>query len=341
MSIPRISAWLIWWQREWIKENITFFGGSPDNVTLFGQSGDGGKIRALMQVPAAAGLFHKAIVQSCVYYIPSGNPAGERLPKAMLKALGQPEDDLMPLLELPYPELVKLYNQVAPALRKEGYDIGWHPHACGYYLGSGEKVGFTEFARSLPTMSGATLSEFMYGRLPENSASLTEKEVMALLKELYGKHTKTMCELFTQAYPDHPLCDLLCLDSNFNYPNVLSLDAKAEQSSAPTYSYMFTYDFPFYDGSPAWHCSEIPFVYHNIDQIPVCSEPVVARRLEQQMCTAWTNFAKYGDPSCAMLPQWKPYRKGDEVTMIFDRTCRTAVNHARALLKLHAQIDTK
>lgn len=326
---------------EWIKENIVFFGGDPDNVTLFGQSGGGGKIRALMQVPAAEGLFHKAIVQSGVYQIPSENPVGKRLPQAMLKALGKPVDDLTPLQELPYPDLVKLYNQVFPALKKEGYDVGWHPHADGYYLGGGEEVGFTEFARQLPTMSGATLSEFMYGRLPENSASLTEEEVLDLLEKLYGKHTKEMCRLFAQAYPDHPLCDLLCLDSHFNYPNVLFLDAKAEQSTAPTYSYMLTYNFPLYDGSPAWHCSEIPFVYHSTDEIPVCSEPVVAKRLEQQMCTAWTNFAKYGDPSCSMLPQWKPYRKGDEVTMIFDRTCRTAVNHARELLKLHAQIESK
>jgi len=67
----------------------------------------------------------------------------------------------------------------------------------------------------------------------------------------------------------------------------------------------------------------------------------VAPRLEQQMCTAWTNFAKYGDPSCAMLPKWAPYTKGNEVTMIFDRTCRTAVDHGRKLLELHAQIDAK
>jgi len=326
---------------EWIKENIAFFGGDPDNVTLFGQSGGGGKIRTLMQIPAAAGLFHKAIVQSGVYRIPSQKPVGTLLPQAMLKALGKPIDDLTPLQELPHHDLVQLYNQVAPALKKEGYDVGWHPTPDGYYLGEGEKVGFTDFAKQVPTMSGATLAEFMYNRLPRNSASLTKKEVMALLEELYGKDTKTMCKLFSQAYPDHPLCDLLCLDSHFTYPNILFLDAKAEQSIAPTYSYMFSYDFPLYDGSPAWHCSEIPFVYHNIDQIPVCSEPVVARRLEQQMCTAWTNFAKYGDPSCAMLPQWKPYRKGQEVTMIFDRTCRTAVDHARELLKLHEALSEK
>ena len=49
---------------EWVRDNITTFGGDPGSVTIFGQSGGGGKVLALMAMPAAKGLFHRAIVQS-------------------------------------------------------------------------------------------------------------------------------------------------------------------------------------------------------------------------------------------------------------------------------------
>lgn len=322
----------------WIRENIASFGGDPDNVTLFGQSGGGGKIQALMQIPAAAGLFHKAIIQSGVANFPSERPAGDRLPKAMLLHLGADEKDIKRLESLPYKELAALYNQVAPELKEEGYFVGWQPKADGYYLGNGVEIGFTEFAKTVPTLSGVTFAEFMYDYLPKNSASLTKEEVEGLLKQRYGEYTEEMKELYEKAYPDHPLCDLLCIDSVFGYPNLQFLDAKAEQSSAPTYGYTLSYDFPLYDGSPAWHCSEIPFVYHSIQDVPVCGEPSVCERLQEQMCTAWTNFAKYGDPGCSMLPKWEPYTKGNEITMIFDRKCRAVKDHARRLLQLHREI---
>ncbi|MBP1570302.1 MAG: carboxylesterase family protein, partial [Oscillospiraceae bacterium] len=90
-------------------------------------------------------------------------------------------------------------------------------------------------------------------------------------------------------------------------------------------------------GSPAWHCSEIPYIYHSTRKVPVCGEPVVRERLEAQLCTAFTNFAKYGDPNCAELPRWQPYTKGNEVTMVFDRICETRVDFNRKLTELHAK----
>lgn len=327
---------------KWVKENISAFGGDADNITLFGQSGGGAKIRALMQIPEAAGLFHKAIVQSGVYDPSDKTPAGERLPREMLRALGAGGKTIKPdaqeiktLEKLPYRELVALYDQAAPKLEKEGYFTGWQPKPDDYYIGDGVKVGFTAFARSVPTMSGVTMSEFMYGNLPKDSASLSEEDIDRRLRRHFGSGVDELKRLYREAYPDHPLCDILALDSRFCYPNMRFLDAKAAQSEAATYSYVFSYDFPLYDKSPAWHCSEIPFVYHNIREIPVCGEPIVCERLQEQMCTAWTDFAKYGNPNCAVLPDWEPYTTGHEVTMVFDRTCRTAVRHARELLTLH------
>lgn len=319
---------------QWIKENIASFGGDPDNVTLFGQSGGGGKIQTLMQIPAAAGLFHKAIVQSGFYRVPTAKNCSKVLPKAIMEHLGV--KTVKELEKVSYRKLVEAYDAVAPDLEKDGYDVGWHPNVDGdYFVGGGVQAGFTDFAKTVPTMSGVTFSEFSYGHLPQNSASLTEKEVTALLEKRYGEYTNKLTDLFRRAFPEKPLCELLAFDSSFGLPNMQFLDAKAAQSTAATYSYMFSYSFPYFDGSPAWHCSEIPYVYHSTREVPICGEPVVRENLEAQMCTAWTNFAKYGDPNCAMLPKWDRYEKGSEVTMIFDRTCRTAADFDRDLLEMH------
>lgn len=321
---------------QWIKENISAFGGDPDNVTLFGQSGGGGKIQTLMQIPAAEGLFHKAIVQSGFYRVPEKKSCAGTLPPAIMNYLGV--STVAELENVPFRKLVEAYDAVAPQLEKDGYDTGWHPNVDGdYFVGGGVQVGFTDFAKKIPTMSGVTFSEFSYGHLPDNCADLTEEQVNALLEKRYGEYAGEMAQLFAKAFPEKPLCELLAFDSSFGLPNMQFLDAKSAQSTAPTYSYMFSYTFPYFDGSPAWHCSEIPYIYHSTHKIPVCGEPVVRERLENQMCTAFTNFAKYGDPNCSVLPQWQPYTKGNEVTMIFDRKCDTRVDFNRKLVELHAK----
>ncbi|MBR5251503.1 MAG: carboxylesterase/lipase family protein [Oscillospiraceae bacterium] len=319
---------------QWIKKNIAAFGGDPDNVTLFGQSGGGGKIQALMQIPAAEGLFHKAIVQSGYYRVPVLKSHAKVLPAKMMEHLGV--KTVAEMAKLPYRDIVAAYNAVAPALRDEGYDVDWHPNPDGdYFLGSGVENGFCEWAKTIPTMSGVTFSEFNYSHLPTDWKSLSDKQVDSLLEKRYGEYAGQLKEQFAVAFPEKEKAELLAFDSYFGYPNKKFLDAKAAASSAPTYSYMFSYTFPYYDGSPAWHCSEIPYAYHSTKDTPICGEPVVRERLETQMCTAWTNFAKYGNPSCAMLPQWDEYTRGNEVTMIFDRSCRVAVDYDRKLLETH------
>ncbi len=321
---------------QWIKGNIAQFGGDPDNVTLFGQSGGGGKIQTLLQIPSAEGLFHKAITQSGFYRVNDLKNAAKALPQAILDYLG--EKDVAVLETIPYRKLCEAYNAVAPTLRDEGYDVDWHPHPDGeFFLGGGVQVGFCDWAKTIPTMSGVTFSEFSYGHLPEEPYTMTDKEIDERLTKRYGTYAAELKTLFAAAYPEKPMYELLALDSSFGLPNIQFLDAKAAQSTAPTYSYMFSYTFPLYGGSPAWHCSEIPYIYHSTHKVPVCGEPVVRERLEAQLCTAFTNFAKYGDPNCAELPRWQPYTKGNEVTMIFDRRCETRVDFNRKLTELHAK----
>lgn len=121
----------------WIRDNIEAFGGDPQNVTLFGQSGGGMKIWTLMQTPEADGLYHKAIIQSGVLedFIDEENTDAKPLIRAMLKELNMEESDIEKWEDMPYRELADAYNKVSNKVLAEGGYIGGHPIRNSYYMG--------------------------------------------------------------------------------------------------------------------------------------------------------------------------------------------------------------
>ena len=127
--------------------------------------------------------------------------------------------------------------------------------------------------------------------------------------------------------------DLWSVDTFFRPDTIEFIRQKSEFTEAPTYSYQFTYEFPIDGGKAAWHCAEIPFVFHNIDRIAVCNVPGETDRLQERMATAWINFARYGSPETPSLPNWPACTPGDEATMIFDRTCEIRRNFDHELVK--------
>ena len=105
-------------------------------------------------------------------------------------------------------------------------------------------------------------------------------------------------------------------------------------SSAPSYLYMFAPDFDVDGLRPAWHCSDIPFVFRNTYRVPCCSNMEAdTENLEAQVSGAYTAFARTGDPNCAALPRWSAYTDETRVTMVFDKTCRAADNYDRELIE--------
>jgi para-nitrobenzyl esterase len=98
---------------------------------------------------------------------------------------------------------------------------------------------------------------------------------------------------------------------------------------------MMTYTFPYDGGHIAWHCSEIPFVFHNTNLVAAYNEEGVTDLLEKRMCDAWLNFARNGKPSSDALPEWPACAPGDEATMIFDKECEVRHNYDHELVALH------
>lgn len=319
---------------QWIHKNIEKFGGDPDNVTLFGQSGGGMKVICLMQTPAADGLFHKGIIQSGVikkYGQPSKTDP-RPLVKVLLQELG--DDAMKPetLEHVPYNLLFKAYNKVEPALSRQGEYVGGFPIKNEFYKGVPWEFGFRKQSEDIPLLIGSVFGEYAFAPGVENKDTLDELQIKRILEKKYGQKTCDLIPLFQGAYPDKNLCDLLVLDSLFRIPNIEFIHKRLEVSNAPVYSYIFAYDFLLEGGKPAWHCSEIPFVFGNTDKIAVCNDGDISERLEDQMSSAWAAFARTGEPQCKSLPKWSRCTLEDEATMIFDRCCCVRHNFDHLLM---------
>lgn len=288
----------------------------------------------MMNTPAADGLFHKGIIESGVIDVGQDKAAdGKPLAAAMLRELGLDETQAEALETLPYAQLVEAYKKAVPEIvEADGY-LGCWPSPNEWYPGHPLYEGFTEHARTIPVLVGSVLGEFCFEQGVQDKDTLSEKEIMGLLKEKYGERAEELARQFRAAYPGKNLSDLLYVDLFFRVPTVKFIEQRAKQAQAPTYAYMFAYDFPVDGGKTAWHCSEIPFVFHNTDRSPVCNTAGETDLLEEQICGAFVNFAKTGTPAAPTLPEWRPCASGDEATMIFDTKCVLRHNHDHALLE--------
>ena len=152
-----------------------------------------------------------------------------------------------------------------------------------------------------------------------------------------AEHAGKRPELFRAAYPGHKLIDATVLDYLFRRPSKRLIKQKAAFPQAPTYAYLFDFDFPVDNGKCAWHCSDLPFFFHNIDLVPVANVPGVSDKLQEQMFESIMNFAKTGNPEMSELPSWPASSEGDEAVMILGRDCCVKHNFDDELIEELAQ----
>ena len=318
----------------WVQENIRNFGGDPDNVTIFGQSGGGMKVWTLMQMPQADGLFQKGIIESGVYRIHEDcEKDGEEIVTAMLRELSLSREQVEELETIPYAKLAESYKKAAPKVREHGGYIGNAPHKDSSYVGDPTIYGFRKHAKQIPLLIGTVLGEFDFGPAIPGKHSLSREQIVEMLKKKYGKKTEKLILAYEKAYPDKCLADLLVVDTIFRKPTMDFIKERAKSPESRTYSYQFTYEFPVFDGKMAWHCSEIPFVFHNIDLVPVCGGDEKAEKLQEQVFGAWMSFAKEGVPRVEGA-EWTACAPDKENVMILDETCEIRPNVDHELIRL-------
>jgi para-nitrobenzyl esterase len=331
---------------EWVKANIANFGGDPGNVTIFGQSGGGGKVCTLMQMPKAKGLFHKAISQSGAAGGLKDKNTTSLVGFAILEELGLKPNQVDSLRKVPYTKLLAAGNsavrKVAAKLGPQGGlmgMLGWAPSLDGdvipFQTGTPEAEAIS---KDIPLMIGTNKNEFapfMGNPIKPNASEAEAKEV---LQKRYVDKADAYIAAFKKAFPnDSKPSAMMDVDLMFRPMSILFANQKsAVKDAAPVYMYLFTWQSPILDGKlKAVHCMEIAFVFNNIARNRQQSgDSKEAYALADLMSKTWARFAATGNPNGDGLPQWPEYSVENGQTMFFDNKCEVRAHHDKELLEI-------
>lgn len=327
---------------EWVKENISGFGGDPSNVTIFGQSGGGGKVSTLLAVPAAHGLFHKAIVQSGSMLRTMEAKYSRKIGVATVANLGLKASEIDKIAEVPYKELLaageKAVAQVKAEAGKDGaatFIFGWAPTVDASVLPAQPfDPQAPAISADIPMIIGTTRHEFTMTTYVPAMRNASMEDAVKIAGSRYGEGTQKFLELFAKAYPGYRPADLLDADFVFRPGAVEQGLLKSRQGGASVYMYMFNWESPVLDGMlRSTHCMEIPFVFNNaVRHASMTGGGAGAVRLASRMSAAWASFARTGKPQSDGLPEWDPFEPERRATMIFDNDCRVEYGHDKELI---------
>jgi para-nitrobenzyl esterase len=320
----------------WIRDNIANFGGDPDSVLIYGQSGGGSKVTCLMGMPSAAGLFHRAIAQSGGGgNIPNAEQSRE-LARQFMKELKLQPNDLASLQKMDWATLNAAGNAAIAKLTPAGPvaagpggppsatpRVGWSPAV------DGKIVTLRSFYDVAPEISKNV--PMMIGNVSEEGNSMrsrpTEAQWLETLARTWGEAKATaLIAAMKKAHPEKSIRTLSYgvngLTARNNVQRMVKL--KYEQKGAPVYQYYFTWQSPMLEDAGAWHTAELAFCFDNTKR---CEQGTgntpEAQALAKKMATAWVNFARTGNPSQPGLT-WTPSDSTRCQTMIFDNRCRMA-----------------
>lgn len=331
---------------EWIQKNIEQFGGNPADVTILGESGGGGKVGTIMCMPAAKGLFHKAIIQSGTLINTMTKEKSQALGLAVLENLGLTPNEVEKLETIPYKDLVKAGNEViaktsGPRIPGSPTMFGFAPSADGdVLLQQPFSPGFADISKDIPLMIGTTLNELM--RTAYGEKELTLEEAKERLAKEYGDKTDEYISLFAEAYPDYTPQDLLSVDKTFRPFTIRTADARAQETDAPLYVYFLAWKSAVDNASKgSFHGLDIPLAFNTVDlRADWTGNTEEAWELADKMSSAWINFVKTSNPNVeGVLPRWEEYTPENGATMYFDNECRIVNNHDRALMNFIKPLD--
>jgi len=314
----------------WVRDNIAAFGGDPDNVTIYGHSGGGGKISALMQMPLADGLYHKAIIQSGLiqndHLLWPTQEDSLGWTEQLIRTAGSADR----LKTMSAEELMDCCGKTFPNL------MFWLPtQGAGSFLGDYGIVGLREETKDIPVLVGSALCEF--GGVADfvDKSTLTEKEKLSELRKVYGDKAEEVKARFESAYPGVNSVYARNLDvSTFRF-RTLDYLRKRREMNAPTYEYLLTYELEYAGGFMSYHGVELPFTFNNLDLCPAVFHGERTFTLRDELFGAWMSFAHTSNPNHDKLPaNWIPHTQEGHYCMIFgmDAVCRA--DHDKELLDL-------
>jgi len=294
---------------EWIRDNIEEFGGDPNNVTVFGESGGGSKVTTLMALPAAKGLFHKVIAQSGIAL--KSAEAAQRTEQArkVLEKLGV-GDDLEGLADLTTEQVMAAFTGSGPWV--DGKVLPNHPF---------DKAA-PEVSAEVPVMVGWNLTEDTFFQGPQVVAS--EEKLVAKIAEDVKDGDRAAAEsliaTYRKVHPDvspNQLYFMIEGDSTRGAAALQVADLKSAQGKAPVYVYHFQ-GMTEVRNLMSPHTLDIAYAFDNLELSKRMNGEVTPEKqaLADKMSTAWASFARTGVPAAEGLPEWQPYTAENKAIMV-------------------------
>lgn len=326
---------------QWVNKNIEYFGGDKDNVTIFGQSGGGAKVTSVMNMPASKGLFKAGMVMSGVVGESMSDYGKDTRPivAKALELLGITRENIEDINKVPHKELCKAYREANKLLGNKGMPyIG--PSKNEDYHGDPMHYGFLEQAKAAPLIVGSNFSEFYSLPAKYNRNEMSDEEMIQAVENEFGKEkADKIIPLFTKAFPNNKIIDVLAYDCSIvRKPTLDFVKRRGAECEAPTYNYLFTAIYGINDGSTPLHSSDIVFAFGNTHMVPSTYMDGYEKEIEYQMSGRLLALAKTGKPQLEDCDEWHEATADSVPTLIFDRKCEEKVDFDKELLDEMTQI---
>lgn len=319
---------------EWVKNNIANFGGDPNNVTIIGQSGGGAKVTTLMNMPAAKGLFHKAVALSGTSLTGVNKEYAEKLGLKVMEEAGLKPGEIEKLQQIPWREYIDITTRAVEKFAEEAKKMnisrgGFSPVADGVTLN--DQPFFSDpnhFSADIPLIINTTFHESSPSRTDASLEEITLAGVVEKIKPRFGAEAGKIVEAYSQNFPKAKPVEVWAMILSNRKGAIAAADAKVSQRKAPVYVSWFGWQPPLFDGRMrAFHCDDICFWFYNTDlMLTHTGGGKRPRALSSKMAKSFLSFIKTGNPNGGGLPAWKPYTKENGETMILDDTCQLVNN---------------
>jgi len=321
---------------EWVRDNIERFGGDPQKVMIFGQSGGGAKTTTILATPSAKGLFRCAGVQSGSALRLSTREQATKRAEALLARLGITKNNIGDLQKISWRQILEAQSSLEPALAGfapviDGNVLPHHPF---------DPVAPPESAE-VPVIISTTLED---AALRLTNFDLDDAGLKALLNqrfkgkadEIYGSYHNVPGN---SNKPPYLIQAQVFTDSGGRRNAITQGERKAALGKAPAYMYLWAYASPGFGGKfGAVHGTDVSASFNNYqDGIGGAGSPQ-QRALWTQFASTWVVFAKTGDPNNPAIPKWPAYDATTRATMIFDNDTRVESDPRSEIRKLWEQM---